>query len=186
MCKQTVNFPAIPPGRAGPSLQAKGLSPKLAQKMARKLPGALSFLRDFQHWNVVWQCAVPFLIIAALLAGAIFVKNKLGEPSSDGGSVPAVQADPDAWQKMTDLTKAEQAVQAAGKALEQANALVEFEEQARRHVDSSDPLQRKSADDRVQRAQSMVNAARKHFDATEAKYRQLGGTKDYRSQLRKY
>jgi hypothetical protein len=31
--------------------------------MGLKLPAALAFLRDFQHWNVVAQCAVPFLII---------------------------------------------------------------------------------------------------------------------------
>jgi uncharacterized membrane protein len=184
MCGQTVTFPAVPPGRPAPSLRVKSLEAKSARSW--KVPKALAFLRDFQHWNVVAQCAVPFLIIAALLGGAIFVKNKLGEPSSTGEALPAVQADPQAWQRMADLTKAEQAVQAAGRVLDQANATLQYEEQARRHLNNADSLQRKDADEKVQRAQNAVNAARRQFDAAENKYRQLGGTKDYRSLLRKY
>lgn len=186
MCGQPVTFPAIPPGRAGSSLRVKSSGVKPAQKWEMKVPKALVFLRDFEHWNVVAQCAVPFVIIAVLLGGAIFVKNKLGAPSSDNGSATVVQADPDAWQKMTALTKAEQDVQAAGKVLEYDNDMLEHEQQSRKRLNNSDPYQQKSADQRVDRAQNMVKSARLQFDAAFAKYRQLGGTKDYRSQLRKY
>ena len=186
MCGQTITFPAVPPGRPAPSLRAKGSEPKMAQKLAGKLPGAFASVRDFQHWNVVWQCAVPFVIIAVLLGGAIFVKNKLGAPTSDGGGGPVVQAEPDAWQKMTDLTKAQQSVQAAAKVLEQENYLLEHEQQSRRRSNSTDPLQIKAAEQRVERAENAVKIARKQFDAANDKYRQLGGTIDFRSQLRRY
>ena len=61
MCGHTVTFPAIPPGRAGRagrSLRAK--DPPARPAVVRKLPGALAFLRDFQYWNVVWQCTGRF------------------------------------------------------------------------------------------------------------------------------
>jgi hypothetical protein len=97
-----------------------------------------------------------------------------------------VQADPQALQRMTDLIKAEQALQAAGRVLDQANAQAIHEEEARRRLNNPDAFQRKGADDRVQRAQNSANAARKQFNAAEVKYRELGGTKDYRSQLHRY
>jgi hypothetical protein len=187
MCGQTVTFPAIPPGRTGPALQTKNTAAKAAQKRELKAPKALVYLRDFQHWNVVGQCAVPFVIIAVLLGGAVFVKNKLGAPSSSSGDgAPAVQADPEAWKRMTELTKAEQAVLAAARVLEQENVLLEHEQQSRKRLNNSDQLQQRSADQRVERAQNTVKIARQQFDAADAKYRQLGGTKDFRSQLRRY
>ena len=64
--------------------------------------------------------------------------------------------------------------------------MLEHEQQSRKRLNNSDPYQQKSADQRVDRAQNMVKSARLQFDAAFAKYRQLGGTKDYRSQLRKY
>jgi len=87
---------------------------------------------------------------------------------------------------MADLTKATQAMQAAAKNLDQANASLAYQEQALRRLDNGDALQRKAADERVQRAQITATAARQQFDAAEAKYRQLGGTTDYRSQLQRY
>jgi uncharacterized protein (DUF342 family) len=129
---------------------------------------------------------VPFVIIAVLLAGAVYVKKKLGEPSTATDAAPVMQADPEAWQRMADLTKATQAMQAAAKNLDQANASLAYQEQALRRLDNGDALQRKAADERVQRAQITATAARQQFDAAEAKYRQLGGTTDYRSQLQRY
>ena len=70
ICSQTVTFPALPPGRSGPTLHVKSLERKPERKWSWKLPAALTFLLKFQHWNVVAQCAVPFLIIGVLLAGA--------------------------------------------------------------------------------------------------------------------
>jgi hypothetical protein len=188
MCGQTVTFPAIPPARSGPSYQLKNAQAKAkpARNWAAKVPGALGVLRDFQHWDVVGQCVVPFLIIAVLLGGAIFVKNKLGAPASAADAAPAVQADPEALQRMTNLIKAEQAVQAAMRVLDQANALLDYEQKARQHSEAADPLLRKTAEERLHRVENTVKEARKQFDAAESKYRQLGGTKDYRSQLHRY
>jgi len=186
MCGQTVTFPAIPPGRAGQSLRVKGTEVKAARKMEFKLPKALVFLREFQHWNVVGQIAVPFVAIGVLWWGANFVKNKFGTSSSDNASAPVVQADPDAWQRMTALTKSEQDVQAAAKELEHENDALEYAQHSRKSVNNGDPYQQKAADERVARAQITLKIARQRFDAANAKYRQLGGTKDYRSLLRKY
>ncbi|HEY3864093.1 MAG TPA: hypothetical protein VGO59_19665 [Verrucomicrobiae bacterium] len=186
ICGQTVTFPAIPPGGAGPGLRAQGSKRKSATAWKVKAPKALSFLGNFQHWNVVGQCAVPFLIIAVLLGGAIVVKNKLGQPSSDNVAAPAVQADPDAWKKMTDMTKAAQAVEAAGRVLQQAKAGLAYEQAANSHVNNSDPLQKKGAEDRLARAQNMVGAAAKQFNNLLIKYQELGGTIDYRSQFKAF
>jgi hypothetical protein len=186
MCGQTVTFPAIPPGRA--KLSSSSKKPEAAPKPKKewKPPAALAVLRDFQHWYVIGQCVVALVIIAVLLAGAVYVKKKLGEPSTATDAAPVMQADPEAWQRMADLTKATQAMQAAAKNLDQANASLAYQEQALRRLDNGDALQRKAADERVQRAQITATAARQQFDAAEAKYRQLGGTTDYRSQLQRY
>src|ERR1700678_1797356 len=70
ICGHTVTFPALPPARSGQTLRVKSLERKPERKWSWKLPPALVFLLNFQHWNVVAQCAVPFVIIGALLAGA--------------------------------------------------------------------------------------------------------------------
>jgi hypothetical protein len=186
MCGTTVTFPVVPPGRAASALRLKGAKAAPVRNWALKLPGALAFLRNFQHWNVVGQCAVPFLIIAALVWTAAFVKNKLGDPTSGEGALPAVQADPDAWRRMTDLTKAEKAAQDAVKALNQANAYLSSCELTRKRLEKADPAQKKNADELLQNAQKTVTAARKQFDDANNKYRQLGGSVDYYSQLQKY
>jgi len=189
MCGQTVTFPAIPPGgRAGPSLRVRGLEAKPERTWPWKMPAALVFLRDFRHWKVVAQCAVPFLILGGLLAGAAYVKEKLGGPSAGNATpaVQAVQADPEAWQKMTDLNKADQAVRDRMKELAAAHAYLALTEQAGRKTQTCDPLQRKGAENEAQRAQKTVEAARQRFDAALARYQKLGGTVDYHSQLRDY
>jgi len=183
MCGQTVTFPAIPPGRSGPALGVKSLEQMPEKKGAWKAPAGLSFLRRFQHWNVVAQCAVPFLIIGLLLAGAAFVKTKMGEAPAPP-AIPAVQADPQAWQRSTDLNKAEVAVQARMKELIAAQAYVASAQQARRQVEHQELPQRKIADEQLQRAQDMLIAAQQRFNAAMSDYHQLGGTIDYRSQIK--
>jgi hypothetical protein len=152
------------------------------------MPAALVFLRDFRHWKVVAQCAVPFLILGALLAGAAYVKNKLGAPSavSPVSVAPAVQADPQAWQKMTDLNKADQAVRDRMKDLAAAHAYLSLMEQNNRKSQTCESSQRKGAEEAMQRAQNTVSAARQQFDAAMASYQKLGGAVDYRSQLQDY
>jgi len=187
MCGHTVTFPAVPPKQSGPALKLKGMRPKAAKNWSLKLPGFLGSLRDFQHWNTVAQCAVPFLILAVLLGGAAFVKNKLAEPSAEVAT-PAVQADPEAWQKMTELRKADQAVKDSMKGLATAHANADLAEQRRRQALARklEPTDLRTVEDQAQLAQKQLVAARQRFDTANAKYQQLGGTVDYRSQCPKY
>jgi hypothetical protein len=185
MCGQTVTFPAIPPNRASSSLKIRSQETKPARTWPWKVPAALGFLRNFQHWNVVAQCAVPFLIIGVLLAGAIFIKNKLGDTSAPVTVAP-VQADPEAWQRMTDLTKADEAVRNQMKVVDAAHASVALAEQRRQLAENQAPFVKKNAEEEAQAAQKAFNYARARFDKLFSQYQQLGGTVDYRSQLKNY
>jgi hypothetical protein len=183
MCQQTVTFPAIPPGRPNAPLRVKSLEKKPERKWTLKLPAPLAFLLDFQHWNVVAQCAVPFLIIGVLLGGAIFVKKKLGDaPTAD--AMPAMQADPEAWQRSIDLAKAEMVVKDRMKDVTVAQAYATAAEQARRRVEHEEAAEKKRAEEQAQQAQKNLTAARVRFDAALSNYRHLGGTIDYRSQIK--
>jgi hypothetical protein len=183
MCSQTVTFPALPPGRKGTTLRVSSLQRKTERKW--QLPRALTFLLNFEHWNVVWQCAVPFLIIGALLAGAFYVKKKFSD-APEAVTTPVIQVDPDAWQKTTDMTKAEMAVKDRMKELEAAHLQADMAERLRRQTKSADSLQTKRADEQVELTQKMLTAARQRFDRANDLYRQLGGNVDYRSQLKIY
>jgi hypothetical protein len=182
-CRQTVTFPAVPPGRSGPALGVKSLGHQPGQKRVQQAAGAFALLRHFQHWNVVAQCAVPFLVIGLLLAGAAFVKKKLADAPAPA-AFPAVQADPQAWQRSTDLNKAELAVKNLMKELAVAHAYADAADQARRQAEHGDQARRLSADEQVERAQNALIAARLRFNAAMSNYRQLGGTIDYGSQVR--
>jgi len=149
-----------------------------------KLPKAITFLLGFQHWNVVAQCAVPFLIVGGLLAGAVFVKKKLGDaPAPAPAAAPAVQADPEAWQRTTDLTKAELAVKDRMQEFNVAHAKADMADRLRRQVQNLEPFQRKSAEEQAEHAQHELEAAQQRFDRACELYRQLGGNIDYRSQV---
>jgi hypothetical protein len=188
-CGKTVTFPAIPPGR-GPgshttrvkALDARRAGPKPAPGWLRNAPKALGFLRDFQHWNVVGQCAVPFLIIGVLLVGAAFVKKKFSDAPAPA-VVPAVHAEPEAWQKMADLTKADQAVRSLMKEVKADHAMVVAAEQARQQLSQGSASLKMSAEEQLHQAQNTLTDAHKRLDVALEKYRALGGTVDYRSQM---
>jgi Skp family chaperone for outer membrane proteins len=184
ICGQTVTFPALPPGRSGPTLRVKALERKPERKWKWKLPTAFTILLNFQHWNVVAQCAVPFLIIAALLAGAVFVKKKLTDEPAPVAA-PVVQVDPEAWQRTTDLTKAEQDVKARMNELNAAHAKAEMAERLRRQVQNLEPFQRKSVEEQAQVAQKELESARQRFDRANQTYRGLGGNVDFAAQVQK-
>ena len=185
ICGQSVTFPAIPPGRQGPALRVKSLEHTQDRKWAMRMPAALGFLRTFQHWNVVAQCAVPFFIVGALLAGAIFVKSKLGDATAPV-AIPTVQADPDAWQHSIDLAKAEQVLKDRMKELAAAHAYADSAEQGRRQVEHGEEAQKKRAQEQVEGAQKNLIAARQRCEAAWSNYRKFGGTIDYRSQIKTY
>jgi len=191
-CGKTVAFPAIPPGRGrgAPTTRVKALDARRAEakpapSWLRNAPKALGFLRDFEHWDVVGQCAVPFLIIGVLLAGAAFVKKKFSDAPAPV-AVPAVQADPEAWQKMADLTKADQAVRVLIKEVKADHAMVVAAERARQQVEQGNASLKKSVEEQVHQAQNNLSDARKRLDVALEKYGALGGTVDYRSQIPNY
>jgi len=191
-CGKTVAFPAIPPGRGrGPTparvkaLDAMRAQAKPATGWLRHVRSALGFLRNFEHWNVVWQCAVPFLVIGLLLGGAFFVKKKFGA-ASDPEAAPALQADPEAWQKIADLAKADRTVRALMKEYATDQARLAAVQKAREQMQKGEAAEKNSLEQQVQLAQETLTAAHKRLDAAMEKYRQLGGNVDYRSQLRNY
>ncbi|HTA31147.1 MAG TPA: hypothetical protein VK731_11720 [Candidatus Cybelea sp.] len=191
-CTKTVAFPAIPPGlgKGKTHARVKELDAKRAAANARKnwlerAANALGILRNFQHWETVWQCVVPFLVIGLLLGGAMFVKKKFGAASAPV-EAPAVQADPEAWQRIADLAKADRTVRMLMKEYNVDQARLAAVEAARKQEQKGDSSQKQFIEEQVQQAQLTLSAAHKRLDAAMEKYRQLGGNVDYRSQMRNY
>jgi hypothetical protein len=191
-CTKTVTFPAIPPGKGkGPitprvrALDAQRAAAQTRQNWLGKIAEALGILRGFEHWNVVWQCTVPFLVIGVLLWGAIFVNKKFGS-SSDPVAAPAVQADPEAWQKIADMAKAERRVKDLVQEYKADQARLSSAQQTHQQLEKGDAYLKNNAEEQVKMAQEALAAAHKRLDAAMEKYHQLGGTVDYRSQLHNY
>jgi hypothetical protein len=191
-CTKTVTFPAIPPGRGkGPitprvrALDAQRAAANARRSWLSKIAETLGILRGFEHWNVVWQCTVPFLVIGVLLWGAIFVNKKFGS-SADPVAAPAVQADPEAWQKIADLAKAERSVKDLMREYKTDQARLASAQQTRQQLEKGDAYLKSSAEQQVQMAQETLAAAHKRLDAAMEKYRELGGNVDFRSQLHNY
>jgi hypothetical protein len=149
------------------------------------LPAALMALFNFKHWGMVWQCAIPFVLVVGLLIGAYYAKKKFSDEPAPVAA-PVVQADPDAWKKMTELSKADQAVQDRMRELDAAHANADMAERLKRQAEHMDSSQRKAADQQAEAAQRALVAARQRFDLANQLYQQLGGTVDYRSQLKQY
>jgi hypothetical protein len=185
ICGHAFVFPAIPPGSGTPAGRRLALARKVAERPALKwswnIKGMLVYLRDFEHWNVVGQCLVPFLIVGALLAGAVIVKKNSGNPAAPAPEA-VVQVEPGALKKMTDLTKADDAVKAKIQEVKTARALLAAAQQAQTKLKTTDPLQRKSAEKLVAERQCTLTSAEKRFQDAYAQYQKLGGTVNYRSQ----
>jgi hypothetical protein len=196
ICGQTVTFPAIPPGGKGPSLHINRPEAAPAPKWSFDFHGILGFLRRFEHWNTVLVCLAPFIIVGALLAGAAVVRKQLGNAPAMPVA-PSLQADPNAWQKMTDLARADQLAREKLDAVRKAGAAVAAAERYRASVHAfyhtkrapdqatyeSWMAQYKAADQAVAKAQKDLAAAHQCFDNAVQNYQKLGGTIDYRRQL---
>jgi len=196
ICGKTVTFPAVLPGGKGPSLRIKRPEAARAAKWSFDFFGFLAPLRRFKHWNMVLVCLLPFIIVGALLAGAAVVRKQFGNAPATPVA-PLIQADPNAWQKMTDLARADQLVQAQLAAVRNAGAAVATAEQKRAslhaywHVRRAENqaiyegvmAQYRADDQAVANAQKALDYARQCFDAALLKYQKLGGTTDYRQQL---
>jgi len=194
-CGKSVTFPAVPPGGKGQTLHLKRPTAARAVKWSFNLNNILASLRQFEHWNMVLVCLVPFIIVTALLVGAGVVKRQAG----DGPAMPVaprIQADPNAWQTMTNLARADQLVQQQLRVVALASVAVATAERNRaslhayyqgRSVDQitggTVPNQFKAADQAVANAQLGLAAAHQSFDNALQSYQTLGGTVDYRRQL---
>jgi hypothetical protein len=194
-CGKNVTFPAIPPGGKRQPLHIKRPRAAEAARRSFNFNAILAALRQFEHWNMVLICLVPFLIVTGLLVGATVVRNKAGEGPA-APVAPSVQVDPNAWQKVTDLTRADLVVQEKINAVAAArNAVARAErESANLHAyyqgKALDPatcsamsLQYAAKDQAVANAKAVLSTARNCFDTAFQNYQKLGGTADYRQQL---
>ena len=196
ICGKTVTFPAVPPGGKGPSLHIHRPEAARAAKRSFDFFGILAPLRRFEHWNMVLVCLVPFIIVGALLAGAAVVRKHLGNAPAVPVA-PLIQADPNAWQKMTDLARADQLVQEQLGAVRRAGAAVATAEQNRAKLHAYWHVRRapdqatyngvmaqyQAADQAIANAHNALASAHQRFESAFLKYQQLGGTTDYRQQL---
>jgi hypothetical protein len=195
ICGKTITFPAVPPSSKGSSLRVGRPAAARTARWPFDFQGILVSLRRFKHWNTVLVCLVPFVIVGALLAGAAMVKKQSDNAPAAPVAAP-IQADPNAWQKMTDLARAEQSVQEQLGAVRRASAAVATAEQNRatlhafyhgRTLDRAtyDTVSRqyKADDDALMNAQRALDYARRYFESAMLAYQKLGGTTDYRSQL---
>jgi hypothetical protein len=149
---------------------------------------------DFPHWNTVLQVLVPFVIIGVLLAAALWVKNKYSdEPAS--ASAPVVQADSAGWDKMTKLAQADRKMQQYVQSIAQtrralAAARAALQNEQKRLGEARDPDERQAISSNLQsyeriadQTQNKLSGLERQFEIDYEKYRELGGTVDYRSQV---
>ena len=188
ICEKTVTFPAIPPGGKGASPPQKKPEASRVAQWSVKLNEVLAVLRQFQHWNVVLMCLVPFGIVAALLIGASVVRKKIGdEPAMP--SAPIIQAKPNAWQSMTNLARADQLVQDQISRVNRTYGAVKAAERNRAsvhayfHDQATGQSGYVAADQTLANAQAALAAARQSFNTAYQNYLQLGGKVDYQRQV---
>jgi hypothetical protein len=156
----------------------------------------LAPLRRYEHWNLVLICLLPFLAVGGLLVGAAVVKKQLGNALPVPMPAP-IQVDTNAWQKMTDLARADQAVREKLGLVRAASAAYAAaqEHRARLHAYwhvrtapnqaayASVMAQYQAEDEAVGRAGQNLDAARRCFQTVFTQYQQLGGAIDYSRQL---
>jgi hypothetical protein len=194
-CGKSVTFPAVLPGGKGSGLHLKRPTAVRAAKWSFNLSSILASLREFEHWNMVLVCLVPFILVTALVVGAGVVKKKAGEGPAMPVA-PRIQADPNAWQTMTNLARADQLVQQQLRQVALASVATATADRNRatlhayyqgrsvsQTIGSTVANQFKAADQVVTKAQTDLAAARQSFDTALQNYQTLGGTVDYRRQL---
>ena len=138
ICSKTVTFPALPPGGKKQGLRIKRPEAVSDAKWAFNVRAIIAALRGFDHWNLVLTGLVPFVIVAVLLVGANLVRKYTAE----GPALPVApqaQADPDAWQKMKDLARADQLVQAQLALLARDQGAIAAAQAQRSNLDSEYP-----------------------------------------------
>jgi hypothetical protein len=190
MCQQNTVFPALSPGDLQGSLRVSRTAQQGAKQNRSFKPGRmLAALRGFEHWNVVGQCLIPFVI----LAGALFVAAQLrSNPVEKTASTPAAAVDPATWEKMTQLAKAEEVVK---QQLQMVNVVYAQDAQARQYLSSlhyshgaglnpaTAQATFKRAEDTCVLTGNALSKARNSFELAMEKYESLGGRVNYRLQV---
>jgi len=188
ICQKTVTFPAVPPGAKGPGLRLKRAEAARAAKWSFNLKAIIAALREFEHWNMVRMALVPFIIVAGLLVGAAVVRKNAGDAPALPAA-PPIQVDPNAWQNMTNLARADQLVQEKLVAVSRAvNAEAAAERNSASlhafyHGRPADSTTYNATDRAIANAQAALANARQCFNTAFQNYQKLGGTIDYRQQL---
>jgi hypothetical protein len=188
ICGNTITFPAIPPKTNAQGARAERPRQGAGRKWAWNPRSIFLFLRDFPHWKTAAQIVVPFLIVGGLLAGAGYVKKTFTDPPPDAPAETPVQTDPEAWRKMTDLTRADQAVQEQLKITLALRAVLKERETIRaatrrQYPGNSNPSAVSSADAAADKARNNYMTANQRFESLDREYQRLGGTVDYRRRL---
>jgi hypothetical protein len=191
-CGKSVTFPAIPPGGKKEAPRVKRtVAMETAAKGSFNLQSITVYLREFEHWNVVLICLVPFVVVGGLLIGSAVLRKNAGEGPALP-EAPRLQADPNAWSKMTELTKADTAVREQLGAVNRAyNAVAAAKRNVAnlqiayqgRPVDPTVNTDLSARNSALAAAQQNLNAAQRSFDAAFGNYVKLGGTINYRAQL---
>ncbi len=192
-------FPAIPPGGFRKKLQIAKPAPPPKQKLQFKLGPMLSaiftFVREFEHWRVVGFCLIPFIVIAlGLVAARAAKRHQEANPTEVRPTQPQVEAG--TWDKMEELTRADQQMPAYVQAVRTAKARVDLAVRTRdalhntyrgQNLDTASfqlvMARYEAADKEVNNSQQSLNATRQLFNQAYTKYQGLGGKVDYQSQL---
>ncbi len=193
ICGNTITFPAIPPSKAG-SKTVLSQKAKPARKLAGNAGKILGGIWDFPHWHTVRQILVPFVIIGVLVAGALWVKNKYSDEAASGPA-PVVQTDSTGWDKMTKLAQFDRKMQQYVQSIAQTRRALAAAQAASRNEqkrlgDARDPDERQAISANVQsyertanQVQERLSMLQRQFQTDYEKYRGLGGTVDYNSQV---
>jgi hypothetical protein len=194
-CGKLMTFPAIPPGGKRP-LRLKRAEVVQRRKWSFNLKDIMIFLREFEHWNIVWAGVVPFVIIAGLLVGAVVLKKNAGEGPAMPAIAPVVGTNPNRWQQMTNQARMEEVMQERLAAVKQSQAAVKAAQQTFNSINAryqgraldqyavQNQVKEVSAANKIlTRAQSTFEMERSSFEAAFLEYQKMGGKMDYRSQL---
>jgi len=185
-CQHRITFPAIPPGSLrAPNRPKLRLKAPIAQaKETSKFMRLIAALRGYEHWNVVGQCLVPFIILAGALVAATHLHFS---PQEKEASAPA-PVDPRTWQRMTELDKIEPVVRQSLQRYNTAFLTHVLAEKNRTDMQSKaaghlNPITQRDLDRRCEVANREFDAARQVFSDAYTKYIELGGKVDYREQM---
>ena len=186
MCHHPILFPAVPAGMRKSSLRLVGQVDKPAAKTGFSFASFFQALRKFEHWRIVGTCLVPFVLVSGALVAASVLRQRQPAPET---APTEVTVNPQALRQLTELTRADMAVQEQVKLVNNAFGVCQAANQKLAAMQKQHPsspgaaLGVREADEASNRARQALADARKGFETIFANYQKLGGTVDYRRQL---